>query len=146
MRLPAKRRASTLVSDERGQAAVEFALILPILMALLLGIIQFGIVFNNYVTITDAARAGARKAAVSRYAGDQGAAAKVVAKNSAQGLNQAKLGVAVSACTAGVCNASAWNIPGSDVVVTTTYPYSIHILGWTVKAGNLTSTTKERLE
>jgi len=115
-------------------------------MALLLGIIQFGIVFNNYVTITDAARAGARKAAVSRFAGDQGAAAKIVAKNSAQGLNQAKLGVAVSACTAGVCNASAWNIPGSDVVVTTTYPYSIHILGWTVKAGNLTSTTKERLE
>ena len=52
----------------------------------------------------------------------------------------------MSACTAGVCNASAWNIPGSDVVVTATYPYSINILGWTVKAGNLTSTTKERLE
>jgi len=146
MRLLAKRRASTLVSDERGQAAVEFALILPILMALLLGIIQFGIVFNNYVTITDAARAGARKAAVSRFLGDGGVAAKTVTKNSAQGLDQSKLGVAVSACNSGVCNATAWNIPGSDVVVTTTYPYSIHILGWTVKAGNLTSTTKERLE
>ena len=146
MRLLATRRASTLVSDERGQAAVEFALILPILMALLLGIIQFGIVFNNYVTITDAARAGARKAAVSRFLSDNGAAAKTVAKNSAQGLDQSELGVAVSACAAGVCSATAWNIPGSDVVVTTTYPYSIHILGWTVKAGNLTSTTKERLE
>ena len=138
MRLPAKRRASTLVSDERGQAAVEFALILPILMALLLGIIQFGIVFNNYVTITDAARAGARKAAVSRFAGDQGAAAKVVAKNSAQGLNQTALKVTVTSTN--------WNVPGSDVNVTVTYPYSINILGWTVKAGNLTSTTKERLE
>src|SRR3954447_22029101 len=138
MRLPAKRRGSTLVSDERGQAAVEFALILPILMALLLGIIQFGIVFNNYVTITDAARAGARKAAVSRFLSDNGAAAKVAAKNSAQGLNQSKLNVTVSSTN--------WNLPGSDVVVTTTYPYSIHILGWTVKAGNLTSTTKERLE
>ena len=146
MRLPAQRRASTLVSDERGQAAVEFALILPILMALLLGIIQFGIIFNNYVTITDAARAGARKAAVSRFLSDDGAAAKIVAKNSAQGLDQSKLGVAVSACASGVCGPAAWNIPGSDVVVTTTYPYSIHILGWTVKAGNLTSTTKERLE
>jgi Flp pilus assembly protein TadG len=146
MRLLATRRTSTLVSDERGQAAVEFALILPILMALLLGIIQFGIVFNNYVTITDAARAGARKAAVSRFLSDNGAAAKIVAKNSAQGLDQSKLGVTVSACTAGVCSATAWNVPGSDVVVTTTYPYSIHILGWTVKAGNLTSTTKERLE
>jgi len=138
MRLPAKRRASTLVTDERGQAAVEFALVLPILMALLLGIIQFGIVFNNYVTITDAARAGARKAAVSRFLSDNGAAAKIVAHNSAQGLNQSKLGVTVTS--------TDWNTPGSDVVVTTTYPYSIHILGWTVKAGNLTSTTKERLE
>ena len=62
-------------------------------MALLLGIIQFGIVFNNYVTITDAARAGARKAAVSRFIGDQGAAQRPSAKNSAQRLDQAKLGV-----------------------------------------------------
>jgi Flp pilus assembly protein TadG len=146
VRLFAKREASSFVSDERGQAAVEFALILPILMALLLGIIQFGIVFNNYVTITDAARAGARKAAVSRFLNDNGASAKTVARNSAEGLNQADLGVTVSACANGVCSATAWNIPGSDVVVTTTYPYSINILGWTVKAGNLTSTTKERLE
>ena len=39
-----------------------------------------------------------------------------------------------------------WNTPGNDVTVTASYPYSINILGWTVKAGNLTSTTKERLE
>jgi Flp pilus assembly protein TadG len=124
--------------DEDGQAITEFALILPILMAFLLGIIQFGIVFNNYVTITDAARAGARKAAVSRFLSDNGASAKVVAKNSAQGLDQSKLNVAVSSTN--------WNLPGSEVVVTTSYPYSINILGLTVKAGNLTSTTKERLE
>ena len=132
--------------DESGQAITEFALILPILMALLLGIIQFGIVFNNYVTITDAARAGARKAAVSRFLGDNGTAAQAVARNSAQGLNQAKLGVSVKACSGANCSSSAWNISGSDVVVTTTYPYTVNILGWTVKAGNLTSTTKERLE
>jgi hypothetical protein len=39
-----------------------------------------------------------------------------------------------------------WSVPGSDVVVTATAPYSINILGWTVKSGNLTSTTTERLE
>ena len=43
----------------------EFALVMPILLFLLLGIIQFGIVFNNYVTLTDAVRAGARKGARS---------------------------------------------------------------------------------
>jgi hypothetical protein len=35
---------------------------------------------------------------------------------------------------------------GNQVTVTASYPYSINILGWTIKAGNLTSTTRERLE
>ncbi|MGZ8701377.1 MAG: TadE/TadG family type IV pilus assembly protein, partial [Gaiellaceae bacterium] len=35
----------------------EFAFVLPILLVLLFGIIQFGIIFNNYVALTDAARA-----------------------------------------------------------------------------------------
>ena len=52
--------------DEKGQALVEFALVIPIFLMLLLGILQFGIVFNNYITLTDAARAGSRVAAVSR--------------------------------------------------------------------------------
>ena len=43
----------------------EFALVLPILALLLFGIVQFGLVFNNYLTLTDAVRSGARKAAVS---------------------------------------------------------------------------------
>jgi Flp pilus assembly protein TadG len=132
------RRPSDVLRREDGQAITEFALILPVLVALLLGIIQFGIVFNNYLTITDAARAGARKAAVSRFLGDNGAAAKTTAQNSAQQLNQTDLKVTVTSTN--------WDVPGSDVNVTVTYPYSINILGWTVKAGDLSSTTKERLE
>ena len=132
------RRPADVLRREDGQAITEFELILPVLVALLLGIIQFGIVFNNYLTITDAARAGARKAAVSRFLGDNGAAAKTTAQNSAQQLNQTDLKVTVTSTN--------WNVPGSDVNVTVTYPYSINILGWTVKAGDLSSTTKERLE
>ena len=46
---------------------VEFALVLPILLMLLLGVIQFGIAFNHYLAVTDAVRAGARQGAVARY-------------------------------------------------------------------------------
>ena len=53
-----------------GQTMVEFALVLPLLAMLLFGVIQFGIVFNNYLDLTDATRAGARKAAVSRNTSD----------------------------------------------------------------------------
>lgn len=121
-----------------GQAMVEMALILPILAALILGIAQFGIAYNNYITLTDATRAGARKAAVSRFAGDGGAAAVATVKSDASNLDQTKLNVSVTA--------TDWTVPGGDVTVTATYPYAIDILGWTVKSGNLTSTQKERLE
>jgi Flp pilus assembly protein TadG len=56
------------IQDENGQTMVEFALVLPLLCVVLFGIVQFGILYNNYVTLTDATRAGARKAAVSRLA------------------------------------------------------------------------------
>jgi hypothetical protein len=51
--------------NEPGQAAVEMALILPVLMLLLLGIIEFGSAWNAKQIVTDAAREGARRAVVS---------------------------------------------------------------------------------
>jgi Flp pilus assembly protein TadG len=50
-----------------GASAVEFAILLPILVMLLTGIIQFGMAYSNYVSITHAAREGARLAAVGKY-------------------------------------------------------------------------------
>ena len=48
----------------RGQSLVEFALVLTPLFLVLLGIIQFGFIFNTYVTLTNAAREGARSGTV----------------------------------------------------------------------------------
>ena len=124
--------------SQDGQALVEMALILPILITVVLAIAQFGIAYNNYITLTDATRAGARKAAVSRFVGDAGASAVATVRASASNLSSKKLTVSVTATN--------WTVPGSDVTVTATYPYSVNILGWTVKSGNLTSTQKERLE
>jgi Flp pilus assembly protein TadG len=124
--------------SEHGQAATEMALILPILAAILLGIAQFGILFNNYITLTDATRTGARKAAVSRFTGDQGAAAEAAVRAAASNLTPSKLVVSVKA--------DNWKVPGGDVIVTATYPYDLNILGWVIQSGDLTSTTKERLE
>ena len=131
----------TLLRNEDGQAAAEMALILPLLAAILLAIAQFGIAFNNYITLTDATRAGARRAAVSRFVGDQGASAVTAVRNSASNLKQSGPGSLTVAVTS-----TNWNVPGSDVTVTATYPYSINILGWTIAGGSLTSTTKESLE
>jgi Flp pilus assembly protein TadG len=50
--------------DERGAVLVEFALIAPILILLVAGTIQFGIIYSQYQVLQGAAREGARCAAV----------------------------------------------------------------------------------
>jgi TadE-like protein len=52
------------LQKERGAAAVEMAIVLPLLLMLLLGIIEFGRVFNVQISLSQAAREGARHAAV----------------------------------------------------------------------------------
>jgi Flp pilus assembly protein TadG len=121
---------------ERGQTLTEFALVLPILLMVLFGIVQLGIAFNHYVTITDAARAGARKAVVSRQASNPTSVTTTAVKASATNLDPSKLGVTVS---------STWQ-QGQDVTVTATYPYQISLLGLVVTSGTITSSTTERLE
>ncbi len=51
-------------ADERGAVLVEFALIAPILILLVAGTIQFGIMYSQYQVLQGAAREGARCAAV----------------------------------------------------------------------------------
>jgi Flp pilus assembly protein TadG len=110
--------------------------VLPILALLLFAVIQFGILFNNYVTLTDATRAGARKAAVARQFGDPVGSAVAAVRASAKDLKQGNLQIGVS---------STWQ-HGEDVTVTASYPYSISLLGMVVKSGRVSSTTTERVE
>jgi Flp pilus assembly protein TadG len=121
---------------EQGQTMTEFALVLPLLALLLFGVIQFGIAFHQYVTLTDAVRAGARQGAVGRHVSNPAALVEDRVRDSASDLDQSELAVTVS---------SSWT-QGSDVSVTATYPYNISLLGVVVKSGNLTSTTTERVE
>lgn len=65
----------------RGQSLVEFALVLMPLMLILLGIIQFGFIFNAYVTMTNAAREGARLGTIYVYDGSLSKAQNDLARN-----------------------------------------------------------------
>jgi len=118
---------------------VEFTLVLPVLLVVLFGIIQFGIVFSNYVALTDAVRAGARTAAVSRSAIDPVGDTKARVINASGDLKTADVTPTVTPGPLG------WT-HGEDVTVSATYPYSISLLGIVVASGNLTSSTTERIE
>lgn len=58
--------------DRRGQAVLEMALVLPVLVLLLLGIISFGLYINANITVEQAARVGARAAAIGLAMGCPG--------------------------------------------------------------------------
>ena len=122
--------------SEEGQALVEFALVAPLLFLILFGIIQFGIAFMNSVALTDAVRAGARKAAVSRSAADPTQATKTALLGAATDLDPSKVSINVT---------SDW-VSGDTVTVDATYPYQINLLGIVVASGNLHSSTTERVE
>jgi Flp pilus assembly protein TadG len=128
------------VRDQRGQTVTEFALVLPLLMLVVLAILQFGVLFRNYLAVTDAVRAGARKGAVSRHVtafGGPKKACEDAVKKSATDLGVA--GNLTVTCT------STWG-PGDDVVVRATYPYDISLMGKVVRSGLFSSQTTERVE
>ena len=58
------RTIRAILKKKRGQAIVEFALILPVFILILLGIMEFGLVFHQYLVVTAASREGARVAAL----------------------------------------------------------------------------------
>lgn len=58
-------RAAGLRRDESGQSLVEFAVVLPLVLLLLLGIMDFGKAFNYWITENQVAAQGARRAAVN---------------------------------------------------------------------------------
>ena len=126
------------IRNERGQTMTEFAFVLPILLVVLFGIIQFGIAFNNYVALTDAARAASRKGAVSRNASNPKGDCESAGYAAGSNLQQPRVKFILT------CN-SSWAI-GSDVTVTATYPYDIKLLNWVVASGTLNTTMKERVE
>src|SRR5438093_6395629 len=74
-------------SSESGQALVEFAVLLPLLAGVIYLIVQSASIYNHYVTLTDATRAGVRVAAVSRTAGDPVGATQAAVCASAYNLD-----------------------------------------------------------
>lgn len=62
-----RERWSALRRNEDGQELVEFLLVAPLFFLLLLGMVDFGLIFGGYVTMRGGVEAGARMASVDNY-------------------------------------------------------------------------------
>ena len=100
---------------EGGQSLVEFALVLPIFLVVLFAIVDFGMAFHAWITVTNSAREGARIGAVHAPA----ATIEQRVRDTADSLDQDLLTVSVS-------NADdQGGQPGESVVVDVSYSYSL---------------------
>jgi Flp pilus assembly protein TadG len=129
----------------RGQALVEFALIVPVFMLIGFGIFDFGFAFDSSLTISNAAREGARYGATDPNTTNITNRVRLVAGR----LNDSNLTVTVScktaagaACSGGMAGA----VSGTTVVVSVSYPYRMItpiVFGTTIP---LNSTAQMRVE
>ncbi len=100
--------------NERGAAVVEFALVLPILLLLVLGIAEFGRAYDIQMTLSGAAREGVRSMALHDDPGE----ARTTTKAAAPTLELSDAQISVSPST---CEASGRS-PAATATVTVTYP------------------------
>lgn len=121
----AARRQVPARATERGAVAVEFALVLPLLLLVVFGAIQFGFVFAQQATLASAARTGARYGSVNIYSGSHLCsqtiqttrdAARTVGMQGSDVSVVVKLsGVATPICQSGVATPSD-NAPCTDAL------------------------------
>jgi Flp pilus assembly protein TadG len=116
--------------DQSGVGAVEFALILPVLLTIIVGGFVFGTAFNNYVVITNAAQAGTFQLMVSRGTSTPLTGTTNAVYAAAPGLTQNQMTITLNvngtACTTdSACLTSA---SGQTASVKVSYPCSLTVL------------------
>jgi TadE-like protein len=111
---------------DRGAELIEFAIVTPLLLLLVFGIADFGLMFQRYEVLTNAAREGARVAALPGYLGPD-------VQNR---VNQYLTGSAVTPVTTTYLTPLPVNVGGACITLrgaTVTYNYSFIALGGIIK-------------
>jgi Flp pilus assembly protein TadG len=148
VRPPARR------SRRRGQSLVEFAVVFPVFMLVLSGVMDFGFLLYSRMTVINAVREGARVAIDAPVRSQIPSLARQRVTDAASGLNTSTLVIAtvcVDKLAGGSC---AWVNPpaagaaeaGDSVRVTVTYPYRTFFPLLFGQSVDLTSTVQMVLE
>src|SRR6476660_3038918 len=141
---------------EQGQALVEFAMVIPLLALIVLGVVKFGALYTNYTQLIDAARSSARQFAIERGQADPcgdtvsrlaaGAGSLTTSDITAQltVVGDSNIYTYSSGSSSGTCPT---RVAGSAATVNVSYPCDLQILGINCLPGcTLRTTATERIE
>ena len=121
------RRRSRL--NRKGQALIEFALVLPLVLLLVVGMLEFARAWNLHQVITDAVREGARRAVLADDPNCPGSAAAMDSVKAPMWRYVAQSGYDPSYATMSVSPAADFKCTGRNITVILTLPYRIWALG-----------------
>jgi Flp pilus assembly protein TadG len=147
-----RRSRRAMMLDESGAAAVEFALVAPILALMLMGILQFGVTLNNYVELTGGVRTGGRLLAIGRASGSPYSSVTSAVDSAAANLTPGNITITTavngSGCSSdATCTTALSSAVGKTATVTATYPCDLTIMNVNFAPHcTLTSTTSEMVE
>ncbi len=125
-------------TDSAGNTAIEFAIVAPLLFTMLLGMIQFAVIFNNISVLSNATAAGALLFSQGRSFSAPYSSAVSMIQSAAGSLTAAKLTITTSvngaACATDAACLTAFGQGGMPATVTVTYPcpllFSASSLQW----------------
>jgi Flp pilus assembly protein TadG len=141
-------------AQDDGQAIVEFALCLPILLLVVTGITAFGLTINNYLQLTDGVAIGSRLLAISRgQTLDPCAYTATAVYAAAPYLTQKNLTFkyvlngtsysGTSCSSASATTGAAGNlVQGGSAQITVTYPCTLLVYGANLASGGCTLTAR----
>jgi Flp pilus assembly protein TadG len=149
---PRRWRWTRLARDAGGTAAVEFGLIAPALLLVLLATIQFGIAMNNYLELTDAVRVGCRQFAIGGTGTTPMSSATSAVDAAAPNLTASSITLSYAvngtACaTDTACETALTAAAGESTTVTATYPCNLKVMGVNFASScTLSSSTSDIVE
>lgn len=140
MRQQTEHKIGSINAVQRGSAAVEFAIILPVLAVLLFSIVEFGLIFYNKAVITNASREGARFGILYRQPGSEVTCGQIDAIINAYTAGNLVTFGAATGVTINYTPANCTPATGSELTVNVSYPYDYLVLPRIVEdlAGRLT--------
>jgi Flp pilus assembly protein TadG len=142
-----------------GASAVEFALVLPVLLTILFSILKFGLTLNADLQLTDGVRAAARQFSLSRSSTTPYTLATAALQNATPNLTYSSIGgtsgvksptftVNGTACSSDSgCATALSNAMGGTSKLTATYPCDLNIMGVNLAPNcTLTASTSDLVE
>jgi len=115
--------------NRKGQALVEFALVLPLVLLLVVGMLEFARAWNLHQVMTDAVREGARRAVLADDTNCPGGAVSMDSVKAPMWRYVAQAGYNPSFATMSVSPAADFKCTGKNITVILTLPYKIWVLG-----------------